>query len=134
VIRFTEGDYDGAIAFAAAHPDELGELSEALPLIAAAARDPGQWPALEEAIDTTWVESGFGWFLARYPEKTYETLMNGLTTNRSVTLFPWLPYGDFFRESPRFQEFMTQAGVVEIWEKRGWPEQCRPAGDSFQCD
>ena len=135
VIYFTEGDYAGAIAHASEHAEDLGELADAMPLIVSAVEDPGQMSALNDAIgDSHWLDAGIGWFLARHPERTYDAMEGGYSVNRSIILFPQLPYGDFLREDPRFQEFMTTAGVVELWEERGWPDQCRPVGDSFECD
>ena len=41
---------------------------------------------------------------------------------------------DFLRRDPYFKEFINKTGIVEVWEERGWPDQCRPIGDSFECD
>jgi len=38
------------------------------------------------------------------------------------------------RSHPRFRQLVEEIGLVEFWRKSGWPEVCRPVGDSFACD
>lgn len=38
------------------------------------------------------------------------------------------------RSHPRFRQLVEEIGLVEFWRKSGWPEVCRPDGDSFACD
>jgi len=49
------------------------------------------------------------------------------------TLF-WNPLLAHLRQHPDFPELMREAGFVELWEKEGYPDMCRPVGDSFECD
>jgi hypothetical protein len=46
----------------------------------------------------------------------------------------WWPEGKELRAHPRFRPFVEKIGLVEYWKKAGWPDICRPAGDSFTCD
>ena len=34
---------------------------------------------------------------------------------------------------PRFPELVEDEGLVEYWREVGWPEACRPQGESFAC-
>jgi Tfp pilus assembly protein PilF len=38
------------------------------------------------------------------------------------------------RAHPRFHTFVEKIGLVDYWRKSGWPDICRPAGESFTCD
>jgi tetratricopeptide (TPR) repeat protein len=39
------------------------------------------------------------------------------------------------RKTERFKALMRNAGLVDYWRARGWPDLCRPAGaDDFVCD
>jgi TolB-like protein len=39
------------------------------------------------------------------------------------------------RRTKRFKTLMRQAGLVDYWRARGWPDLCRPVGtDDFVCD
>ncbi len=49
----------------------------------------------------------------------------------------WLPSARELRESPRFFAYTEIAGVVRLWETRGYPPGCRrvrsPGGDHLDC-
>ena len=39
------------------------------------------------------------------------------------------------RKTERFKAFVRDAGMVDYWRARGWPDLCRPVGaDDFVCD
>ena len=39
------------------------------------------------------------------------------------------------RKTERFKAFVRNAGLVDYWRARGWPDLCRPMGaDDFVCD
>ena len=46
----------------------------------------------------------------------------------------WAPELAAFRQDPRFAKLATDLGLVAYWREYGWPEACRPAGDSVTCD
>ena len=46
----------------------------------------------------------------------------------------WLPVFDEVRKLPGFRDLMVESGLVDYWQTYGWPEMCRPDGDSFNCD
>jgi tetratricopeptide (TPR) repeat protein len=39
-----------------------------------------------------------------------------------------------FRQDPRFAELATEQGLVDYWREHGWPDACKPAGDSVICE
>jgi adenylate cyclase len=60
---------------------------------------------------------------------------------RSVSLhtlglvYFWAPLFHEVRQLPRFKEFVRKIGLVDYWNKFGWPDTCRPVGDGdFECD
>ena len=47
----------------------------------------------------------------------------------------WHPVMKEVRQLPRFKEFVREIGLVDYWNKFGWPDLCRPVGDDdFECD
>ena len=49
--------------------------------------------------------------------------------------FMWLPELSALRKTERFKAFAHNAGLVEYWRTRGWPDLCKPAGaDDFACE
>jgi len=56
----------------------------------------------------------------------------------SVTIFTaflWHPSYASVRKTDRFKAFARNAGMVDYWRARGWPDMCRPIGvDDFVCD
>jgi len=49
--------------------------------------------------------------------------------------FMWLPVMRKVRVTPGFKQYVRKIGLVDYWNKFGWPELCRPVGDDdFMCD
>jgi TolB-like protein/Tfp pilus assembly protein PilF len=46
----------------------------------------------------------------------------------------WRPHFLMHARDPRFKELVSKYGLVEYWQKTGWPDFCRPAADDFSCD
>ena len=46
----------------------------------------------------------------------------------------WLINMAAFRQNPRFTDLMTELGLVDYWREHGWPDACKPAGDSLICE
>jgi hypothetical protein len=46
----------------------------------------------------------------------------------------WHEFNAPVRKTERFNKLMRDAGVVDYWRARGWPDLCRPVGvDDFEC-
>jgi len=135
LILFGEGDYDGAVALVNDYPDHFGAQVELVPMVVSALEDPGQMSLLKEAVaDAGYFAEGRAWFYARQPEEAFRVLEDLAINSKVAYSYVWLPYMDFLRRDPYFEEFIKKTGFVAMWEERGWPEQCRPVGDSFECD
>ena len=51
--------------------------------------------------------------------------------DRSSLGAPYAPV----RKTERFKAFVRNAGLVDYWRAKGWPDLCRPMGaDDFVCD
>ncbi len=47
----------------------------------------------------------------------------------------WWPMPSSVRKTERFKTFVRDAGYVDVWRVRGWPDLCRPVGaDDFACE
>jgi hypothetical protein len=49
--------------------------------------------------------------------------------------FFWLPVMHDVRQLPRFKKLMKDIGLIDYWNKFGWPDMCHQLdkGD-FECD
>jgi hypothetical protein len=49
--------------------------------------------------------------------------------------FVWGPGLGVGRRTPGFKEMVRIAGLDTFWREHGWPDKCRPLGNSdFECD
>jgi adenylate cyclase len=47
----------------------------------------------------------------------------------------FFPINREFRKTPRFKEYVRKIGLVDYWDRFGWPDLCRPVGDDdFVCN
>ena len=45
----------------------------------------------------------------------------------------WRPEMTVFRQDPRFAELVMELGLMDYWRENGWPDACKPVGDSLSC-
>jgi len=82
----------------------------------------------------------FAYLYAGAPERTlqiYEDeVHSGLVGGQGDTFsYLWHPSYSPVRRTERFKALMRDAGMVNYWRERGWPDLCRPTGaDAFVCD
>ncbi|HXD52252.1 MAG TPA: hypothetical protein VN689_10185 [Burkholderiales bacterium] len=81
---------------------------------------------------------GFVYLYAGAPERTLDVFD---TAAQAGILVPfnysvlWHPSYAPVRKTQRFKKFARDAGLVEYWKARGWPDLCHPtAGDDFACE
>jgi TolB-like protein len=49
--------------------------------------------------------------------------------------FIWWPLPSSVRKTERFKTLMRDAGIVDYWKARGWPDLCKPVGaNDFACE
>jgi len=69
------------------------------------------------------------------PEFAMDALKKAIRINATVLYAVWSPVTQETRHLPRFKEFIKEIGLVDYWNKFGWPDLCRPLGDvDFECD
>ena len=66
---------------------------------------------------------------------TYEDNVEAGYLNPVSTLGLWHPTYEPVRKTQRFKTFARNAGLVDYWRMKSWPEVCRPVGaDDFVCE
>jgi len=65
-----------------------------------------------------------------------DTIKSGLTGGQGNLFgYLWHPSYAPVRKTDRFKAFLRNAGIVDYWRQRHWPDLCRPKGaDDFVCD
>jgi adenylate cyclase len=67
-------------------------------------------------------------------EFALDAMEKGVSIN-AATYFHWFPVFHEVRQLPRFKEFVREIGLVDYWNKFGWPDLCRPVSDDdFVCE
>jgi TolB-like protein/Flp pilus assembly protein TadD len=99
-----------------------------------AARDPGQLPRLQQAIEQGLHKTSYTLLGALAALGRGDELMAaGQDQPESFLYAIWRPGFQEIRRDPRFQAILKSQGVTDYWLKYGAPPDCRPVGDSFEC-
>ena len=96
------------------HPDVLPATLEELEALIPQAR-----PALEPAA-------------ALLLLRQYETFLDLVENDGFMDL--WSPLARPVRQLPAFRQVVAEAGMLDYWKVRGWPDLCKPADNGFVCD
>jgi serine/threonine-protein kinase len=133
------GEFNRAIELAEQF-EELTRLeAPGLKLFIEAQMDPGKRPLFLKTV----AEQETGWL--RIPLISYTSFgrvddaYQWANINRNPARFTylsaiWQPSMAPFRQDPRFAELVTELGLLDYWREHGWPDACRPAGDSLICE
>jgi TolB-like protein/DNA-binding SARP family transcriptional activator len=90
---------------------------------------PEKLPALVAELGFVYAYIGAPERVLEYPEKAAK---EGLLITVSAV---WRPAAAPLRKTERFKALVRNAGLVDYWRARGWPDLCRPVGaDDFVCD
>jgi TolB-like protein/tetratricopeptide (TPR) repeat protein len=118
-------------------PDGETLMSEELiEAIIRTGEDPAAWAEVDTLLsrdapgvpEAEWFEFNL---LAGRPEKAMEIALE--YPDDIETDFFWLPEAAGFRRLPDFAVLVEKLGLLEYWKQYGWPDDCRPMGDSLQC-
>jgi TolB-like protein len=64
-----------------------------------------------------------------------DALSKAVWLDPSLTSNIWYPVMHEVRQLPRFKKFVREIGLVDYWDRFGWPDLCRPLGTGdFECD
>lgn len=86
----------------------------------------------QQDMDPFFIMTSYG--LLNTLDALYEQI-DELFDYRAVTVKTfWMPELTAARQDPRFKAFARRTGLVDYWRKFGWPDVCRPVGDSFVCE
>jgi TolB-like protein/Tfp pilus assembly protein PilF len=122
VLEIPPGRYSAGIAESAAR------LLRALP---AQATSPQDLPAFPPNLNFVYLYAGPGSRALEYSEAEVKT---GYLSANVAEVF-WYPAAAPLRKTERFKTLMRNAGIVDYWRARGWPDLCRPVGaDNFACN
>jgi TolB-like protein len=120
-------------------PDPDGRWRGALMDVLAALDDPDE---RARGVAGAWQMNDFSalmWLGAE--EEILAKLRNALESGNTEVLANslnasiWFPALKDVRQMPGFKLLLRDAGLVDLWHERGWPDLCRPLGaDDFDCD
>jgi hypothetical protein len=94
------------------------------------AASPRSLPRLGWPLDFVYIHVGV-------PERTLERFEDDVAVGYLppvLTIGLWTPIYAPVRKTERFRAFARDAGLLEYWRAKGWPEFCHPmTGDDFVC-
>jgi adenylate cyclase len=68
-------------------------------------------------------------------EFAMDALEKEIRLNPVDMMFVWLPVMKEVRQTPRFKAFVKKIGLVDYWNKFGWPDMCHKLDNGdFECD
>lgn len=92
---------------------------------------PETLPRLDSELNFVYVYVGAPDRVFEYSERLIQ--LQYITQAPTISL--WLPDLAPVRKTVRFKALMRNAGLVDYWRERGWPDLCRPVGaDDFECN
>jgi TolB-like protein/Tfp pilus assembly protein PilF len=98
-------------------------------------------PATAPSAETLPRLDGFLDFVYLYvgaPERALDSVVRGFEGGYAPAFFIslyWHPAHAPVRKTARFKTFVRNAGFVDYWKAKGWPDLCRAVGaDDFVCD
>jgi adenylate cyclase len=138
------------LALVQASAGRYGEAAAAIREMPAAAYPPGMSEAAAKMLDSAPAKAAapaelprlgnlsFAYMHVGAPERVLEfyedEVRGGYFQPISATWF-WHPTYAAVRKTARFKQLARDLGMVDYWNARGWPAQCRPAGaNDFVCD
>jgi tetratricopeptide (TPR) repeat protein len=69
------------------------------------------------------------------PEFAMDAVERAFSLTAMRTCFIWLPVMHEVRQLPRFKQFVNKIGLVDYWDKFGWPDMCHQLDNGdFECD
>ncbi|HEY4403960.1 MAG TPA: hypothetical protein VGN55_04835 [Xanthobacteraceae bacterium] len=138
------------LALVEASAGRYGEAAAAIREMPAAAYPPGMTEAAAKILDSAPAKAAapadlprlgnlsFAYMHVGAPERVlefYEDEVRGGYFQPISTTWFWHPTYAAVRKTARFKKLAHDLGLVDYWNTRGWPTQCRPAGASdFNCD
>jgi TolB-like protein len=113
-------------------PYTQAEIEAAVQVLRAAANKapPAPLPDLEGELT-------FAYAYSSTPGRILDNLEKEAKASSSagVLRYVWWPTPSSVRGTERFKTVVRNAGFVDVWRARGWPDLCRPVGaDDFECD
>jgi TolB-like protein/tetratricopeptide (TPR) repeat protein len=120
-------------------PSPLTEGPYTQPLIDAAAQvlraaanksdPPAQLPAFDSELNFVYAYTSMPERMLEWPESTMKE------GDYRPIQFAWWPTPSSVRKTERFKTLVRNAGLVDYWKARGWPDLCKPVGaNDFTCE
>ena len=94
------------------------------------ARASAALPALEGELGFVYTHVGASERILEFPERLAQV---GAAALGSILFWP--PESAAIRKTQRFKTLIRNAGLLDYWRAKGWPDLCHPVGtDDFVCD
>jgi TolB-like protein len=131
-------DYAAAGQLVATMPRSDG-FRESYTVVTEALSEPRLWPQALPLIATSErANGGINVQRIMMPNPDYAIVVTGLEKMLrdgwpSYYMLLWMPEYAAMRRDAAFQDFLKRTRLIDYWRERGFPPQCRAAGDGAEC-
>jgi TolB-like protein/Tfp pilus assembly protein PilF len=133
-----EGRYGEAADTLLSTPQQRALSRSSLEDAAALLRSAPAAVGAPESLPSLEGELNFVYAFVGAPDRAMESAERALAVgdaNSNALRSLWHPKFAAIRKTARFKTLMQNAGLVDFWRAKGWPDLCRPVGaDDFECD
>ena len=141
LYHLQRGEYAAAIEVLEHTEKMLGHNIKVVRPLVAAVQDPARIPELLVAagqFNAVLPNLNLGGYYLDIPKPEFvlELLESEGKAGRfsNYTYRLWEPQFTYLRNSPVFQRYAQEAGMVDYWKANDWPDICRETTDDFECD
>jgi len=136
IVALRAGDGATVAEFLRSLPEETRPSDAFIDALAAVIEDRDNWPQLEQVLKTEELPAEAGFKLNVMLDRPQNAMDIVLALDDPGDLdvgMIWMPEAAALRRLPGFDQLVQDTGLLDYWKQYGWPDDCRPAGETVQC-
>jgi TolB-like protein/Tfp pilus assembly protein PilF len=136
IVALRAGDGATVAEFLRSLPEEARPSDAFIDALAAVIEDRDNWPQLEQVLKTEELPADAGFKLNVMLDRPQNAMDIVLALDDPGDLdvgMIWMPEAAALRRLPGFGQLVQDTGLLDYWKQYGWPDDCRPAGETVQC-
>lgn len=136
ILALRAGDGAAVATFLRSLPEEKRPSDAFIDALAAVIEDRDNWPKLEQVLVAEDLPPEAKFKLNVMLGRPHNAMDIGLALDEPGDLdvsMIWMPEAAALRRLPEFGQLVKGTGLLDYWKQYGWPDDCRPTGETVQC-
>ncbi len=136
IVALRAGNGATVAEFLRSLPEDKRPSDAFIDALAAVIEDRDNWPQLDQVLKTEGLPSDADFKLNVMLDRPQNAMDMVLASDDPGDLdvgMIWMPEAAALRRLPGFDQLVQEAGLLDYWKQYGWPDDCRPAGETVQC-